>query len=66
MRTCDDRRHRVVADAAPEQTSGSGLREIVRRAVLSADDTGRLTAATLLAEASSGRYRATAPNGMYL
>ncbi len=55
-----------MADAAPEQTSGSGLREIVRRAVLSADDTGKLTAATLLAEASSGRYRATAPNGMYL
>lgn len=57
---------RAVAAAVPEQTSGSDLREIVRRAVLSADDTGRLTTAALLAEVGSGRYRATIPNGMYL
>lgn len=56
----------AVADAVPEQTSGSDLREIVRRAVLSADDTGRLTTAALLAEVGSGRYRVTIPNCMYL
>ncbi|MEU0498591.1 ATP-binding protein [Mycobacterium sp. NPDC006124] len=56
----------AVAAAVPEHTSGSDLREIVRRAVLSADDTGRLTTAALLAEVGSGRYRATIPNGMYL
>lgn len=56
----------AVAAAVPERTSGSDLREIVRRAVLSADDTGRLTTATLLAEVGSGRYRVTIPNGMYL
>jgi DNA-binding Lrp family transcriptional regulator len=56
----------AVAAAVPEQTSGSDLREIVRRAVLSADDTGRLSTAALLAEVGSGRYRATIPNGMYL
>ncbi|MBJ7337149.1 MAG: ATP-binding protein [Mycolicibacterium sp.] len=56
----------AVAAAVPEQTSGSDLREIVRRAVLSADDTGRLSTADLLAEVGSGRYRATIPNGMYL
>lgn len=57
---------RAVADAVPEQTSGSDLREIVRRAVLFADDTGQLSTAALLAEVGSGRYRATIPNGMYL
>jgi cell division protease FtsH len=56
----------AVAAAVPEQTSGSDLREIVRRAVLSADETGLLSTATLLAEVGSGRYRATIPNGMYL
>lgn len=56
----------AVAAAAPKQTSGSDLREVVRRAVLSADETGRLSTATLVAEVSSGRYRATIPNGMYL
>jgi cell division protease FtsH len=56
----------AVAAAVPEQTSGSDLREIVRRAVLSADATGRLTTSALLAEVGSGRYRATAPDGMYL
>jgi cell division protease FtsH len=57
---------RVVAAAVPEQTSGSDLREIVRRAVLSADEIGHLSTAALLAEVASGRYRATIPDGMYL
>lgn len=57
---------RAVAAAVPEQTSGSDLREIVRRAVLSADETGQLSTAALLAEVGSGRYRVTIPNGMYL
>ncbi len=56
----------AVAAAVPEQTSGSDLREIVRRAVLSGDDTGRLSTTVLLAEVGSGRYRVTIPNGMYL
>lgn len=56
----------AVAAAVPEQTSGSDLREIVRRAVLSADETGQLSTAALLAEVGSGRYRATIPDGMYL
>lgn len=56
----------AVAAAMPEQTSGSDLREIVRRAVLSADETGQLSTAALLVEVGSGRYRATAPDGMYL
>ncbi|QNJ94873.1 ATP-binding protein [Mycolicibacterium fluoranthenivorans] len=56
----------AVAAALPERTTGSDLREIVRRAVLSADDTGRLSTAALVAEVGSGRYRATTPEGMYL
>lgn len=56
----------AVAAALPEHTSGSDLREIVRRAVLSADDTGLLTTSALLAEVGSGRYRATPTEGMYL
>jgi cell division protease FtsH len=55
-----------VAASIPEQTSGSDLREIVRRAVLSADENGQLSTAALLAEVGSGRYRATIPKGMYL
>lgn len=57
---------RAVAAAVPEQSSGSDLREIVRRAVLSADESGLLSTAALLAEVGSGRYRATISNGMYL
>jgi SpoVK/Ycf46/Vps4 family AAA+-type ATPase len=57
--------HAVVA-ALPEHTSGSDLREIVRRAVLSADGTGQLNTTALLAEVGSGRYRADVPEGMYL
>lgn len=56
----------AVAGALPEQTTGSDLREIVRRAILSADETGRLSTAALLAEVGSGRYRAATPDGMYL
>ena len=56
----------AVIAALPEQTSGSDLREIVRRAVLSSGDDAQLTTAALLAEVGSGRYRATAPEGMYL
>lgn len=56
----------AVIAALPEQTSGSDLREIVRRAVLSSNDDAQLTTAALLAEVGSGRYRATAPEGMYL
>ena len=55
----------AVVAALPENTSGSDIREIVRRAVLAADD-GRISTATLLAEVGSGRYRATASAGMYL
>ncbi|EUA07540.1 hypothetical protein I546_5158 [Mycobacterium kansasii 732] len=51
--------------ALPENTSGSDIREIVRRAVLSGDD-GNVSTATLLAEVGNGRYRAQAPAGMYL
>lgn len=56
----------AVVAALPEQTSGSDLREIVRRAVLSADDTGHVSTAALLAEVGSGRYRPTTSDGMYL
>lgn len=52
----------AVVSALPERASGSDIREIVRRAVLS----GSLTTATLLAEVGSGRYRAQPPVGMYL
>jgi cell division protease FtsH len=55
----------AVVAALPENTSGSDIREIVRRAVL-AGDGAHVTTATLLAEVGSGRYRATIPEGMYL
>jgi SpoVK/Ycf46/Vps4 family AAA+-type ATPase len=55
----------AVAAALPERTSGSDIREIVRRAML-VDSRGHLTTARLLAEVGSGRYRAIAPEGMYL
>ncbi|ARG59639.1 ATP-binding protein [Mycobacterium kansasii] len=55
----------TVVAALPENTSGSDIREIVRRAVLSGDD-GNVSTATLLAEVGNGRYRAQAPAGMYL
>jgi hypothetical protein len=53
---------RAVVAALPEQTSGSDLREIVRRAVLATDDVGCFSTAVLLAEVGSG----TAREGMYL
>lgn len=46
-------------------TSGSDIREVVRRAVLAGDD-GRIGTATLLAEIGNGRYRAAVPAGRYL
>ncbi|OBK72363.1 AAA family ATPase [Mycobacteroides abscessus] len=55
----------TVAARLPEKTSGSDLREMVRRAVLSGD--GQVSTAALLAEIGSGRYRATVPGpGQYL
>lgn len=56
----------AVVAAVPDQTTGSDLRELVRRAVLSASDAGQLSTAALLAEVGSGRYRATTSQGMYL
>lgn len=55
----------AVVAALPDNTSGSDIREIVRRAVLSGDR-GHVSNASLLAEVGSGRYRATVPEGMYL
>ncbi|WP_078315412.1 ATP-binding protein [Mycobacterium sp. D16Q16] len=55
----------VVASRLPDQTSGSDLREMVRRAVLSGS--GEVSTAALLREIGSGRYRATLPGqGQYL
>ncbi|CPR69485.1 AAA family ATPase [Mycobacteroides abscessus] len=55
----------AVASRLPDQTSGSDLREIVRRAVLSGD--GVVSTASLLNEIGSGRYRAMVPaQGQYL
>ena len=57
----------AVAASLPPQTSGSDLREIVRRAVLTGDGDGTLSTAALLAEVGSGRYRAELPGaGTYL
>ena len=55
----------AVVAALPERTSGSDIREVVRRAVL-AGESGSVCTATLLAEVGSGRYRAEVPGGMYL
>lgn len=55
----------AVVAALPAQSSGSDIREIVRRVLLARDD-GHVTTTALLAEVSSGRYRATAPEGLYL
>jgi len=54
----------TVTAALPAQTSGSDLREIVRRAALSTG--GNVDTESLVAEVGSGRYRATVPEGMYL
>jgi cell division protease FtsH len=55
----------AVVAALPENTSGSDIREIVRRALLAGDD-GSVSTGTLLAELGTGRYRAQPPAGMYL
>ena len=47
----------AIVAALPERTSGSDIREVVRRAVL-AGDGGSISTATLLAEVGSGCYRA--------
>lgn len=57
---------RAVAAALPDQTSGSDLREIVRRAVLSTSD-GELSTQSVMKEVGSGRYQAQLPaEGAYL
>lgn len=55
----------AVVAALPHNTSGSDIREVVRRAVLAATD-GAVSTAGLLAEVSSRRYLAEVPGGMYL
>jgi cell division protease FtsH len=50
----------AVAAALPERTSGSDIREIVRRAVLG----GGVSTDALLAEVGAGRYRAELPGGV--
>jgi cell division protease FtsH len=55
---------KAVVAALPEHTSGSDIREIVRRTVLAGG--GHVDTSMLLAEVGSGRYRATVPEGMYL
>ncbi|SHW41029.1 cell division protease ftsH-like protein [Mycobacteroides abscessus subsp. abscessus] len=55
----------AVAAALPEHTSGSDIREIVRRALLAGNGDAISTTA-LLAELGTGRYRAEPPEGMYL
>lgn len=56
----------TVVAALPENTSGSDLREVVRRAVLAPGDEGSISTATLLSEVGTGRYRAQLSSGMYL
>ncbi len=55
----------AVAAALPERTSGSDLREIVRRVVLSGP-AAEVSTEALLAEVNSRRYQGQAPAGMYL
>lgn len=57
---------RAVTAALPAQTSGSDLREIVRRAVLSTPE-GKLSTQAVMKEVGSGRYQAQLPaEGAYL
>jgi len=56
----------TVVAGLPEQISGSDLREIVRRAVLSVPDGEPISTDGLLAEVGGGRYRAAVPEGLYL
>ncbi|MDO3012713.1 hypothetical protein P5V34_01800 [Mycobacteroides abscessus subsp. abscessus] len=55
----------AVVVASPENTSGSDIRDIVRRAVVVGDG-AQVSTASLFAEVGSGRYRASIPEGMYL
>lgn len=55
----------AVVATLPDHTSGSDIREIVRRAIL-VGDSGQVSTATLLMEVGSGRYCAAVPEGMYL
>lgn len=55
----------AVVDTLPPHTSGSDIREIVRRAVLSSNIDG-VTTAGLIGEVGSGRYRASISDGLYL
>ncbi|MGC1155506.1 hypothetical protein [Mycobacterium sp.] len=53
-----------VAAALRDETSGSDIREIIRRAVLTGN--GILSTVALLTEIGSGRYKAEFAAGMYL
>jgi hypothetical protein len=55
----------AVAALLPQRTSGSDLREIVRRAVLAGAEAG-VTTEALLAEVDSRRYQGQPPEGLYL
>lgn len=55
----------TVAAALPEHTSGSDIRELVRRTVLAGSEPVVSTEA-LLAEIGRGRYQAETPTGTYL
>jgi cell division protease FtsH len=55
----------TIAAALPEHTSGSDIRELVRRTVLTGIEPHVSTDA-LLAEIGRGRYRAETPTGTYL
>ena len=55
----------AVVAALPEHTSGSDIREIIRRAVLTVSS-GDINTAALVAEVRAGRYLATVPTGLYL
>jgi hypothetical protein len=59
------RRHRGGGWAAAQAHQRQRLREIIRRAVLAAQD-GHVSTATLLAEVGIGRYRPAIPEGMCL
>ncbi|OBK94047.1 cell division protein [Mycobacterium asiaticum] len=55
----------AVVAALPERTTGSDIREVVRRGVLAGEE-GKISTSVLLAEVGAGRYRASVPAGMYL
>ncbi len=55
----------AVVAALPEHTSGSDIREIIRRAVLTVGS-GDVDTAAVVAEVRAGRYLAKVPTGLYL